>query len=89
VTSYETQFFDIDDARTKVAVWVADNNGERPHSSLQYLTPAAYAATLTATGARLRNPADRPLFQPAPSGVENSVAGHRHHRLELRLGSPG
>ncbi len=57
VTSYETLFFNIDDARTKVAVWVADYNGERPHSSLQYLTPAAYAATLTATGARLRNPA--------------------------------
>jgi putative transposase len=52
----ETLFFDIDDARTKVAMWVADYNGERPHSSLQYLAPAAYAATLTATGARLRNP---------------------------------
>jgi hypothetical protein len=27
----------------------------RPHSSLKYLTPAAYAATFTATGDRLRN----------------------------------
>ena len=70
----ETLFFDIDDARTKVAVWVADYNGERPHSSLQYLTPAAYAATLTATGARLRNPDQlrrSPVAPPAPSGVQN------------------
>ena len=56
----ETLFFDIDDARAKIAVWVADYNGERPHSSLSYLTPAAYAATFTATDARLRNP------RPAP-----------------------
>jgi transposase InsO family protein len=27
----ETLFFDIDDARSKVAEWVADHNGERPH----------------------------------------------------------
>ena len=52
----ETLFFDLDDARTKIAVWVADYNGDRPHSSLKYLTPAAYAATFTATGDRLRNP---------------------------------
>jgi putative transposase len=32
----ETLFFDIDDARTKVAAWVADYNDERPHSSLTY-----------------------------------------------------
>ncbi|MET4518256.1 hypothetical protein ABIB81_007609, partial [Bradyrhizobium sp. I1.7.5] len=31
-------------------------NGQRPHSSLGYLTPAAYAAYLTATCDRLRNP---------------------------------
>jgi putative transposase len=41
----ETLFFDLDDARTKIAVWVADYNSDRPHSSLKYLTPAAYAAT--------------------------------------------
>ena len=70
----ETLFFDIDDARTKVAVWVADYNGEHPHSSLQYLTPAAYAATLPATGARLRNPAQllrSPVAPLAPCGVQN------------------
>jgi putative transposase len=30
----ETLFFDLDDARSKVAEWVADYNRERPHSSL-------------------------------------------------------
>lgn len=45
----ETLFFDLDDARTKIAAWVADDNIQRPHSSLNYLTPAAYAAHLTAT----------------------------------------
>uniref|UniRef100_UPI0004897742 integrase core domain-containing protein n=2 Tax=Bradyrhizobium sp. Cp5.3 TaxID=443598 RepID=UPI0004897742 len=70
----ETLFFDLDDARTKIAAWVADYNDQRPHSSLEYLTPAAYAATLTATGARLRNPDQlrrSPVAPPAPHGVEN------------------
>jgi transposase InsO family protein len=44
----ETLFFDLDDARAKIAAWVADYNDQRPHSALGYLTPAAYAATLTA-----------------------------------------
>ena len=70
----ETLFFDLDDARTKIAVWVADYNGDRPHSSLKYLTPAAYAATFTATGNRLRNPDQlrrSPVAPPAPLGVQN------------------
>ena len=36
--------------------WVSDYNHRRPHSSLGYSTPADYAANLTATGDRLRNP---------------------------------
>ncbi|WP_426527616.1 IS3 family transposase [Bradyrhizobium sp. McL0615] len=70
----ETLFFDLDDARTKIAVWVADYNGDRPHSSLKYLTPAAYAATFTATGDRRRNPDQlrrSPVAPPAPLGVQN------------------
>src|SRR3954465_13761995 len=35
--------------RAVIADWVGDYNGQRPHSSLGYLTPAAYAAHLTAT----------------------------------------
>jgi transposase InsO family protein len=73
----ETLFFDLDDARRRVAVWVADYNAERPHSSLKYQTPAAYAATLTATGDRLRNPDQlrrTPVAPPAPIGVQNPEA---------------
>jgi transposase InsO family protein len=52
----QTLLFDLDDARAKIANWVAGYNIRRPHSSLKYLTPAAYAAHLTATDDRLRNP---------------------------------
>jgi transposase InsO family protein len=61
----ETLFFDLDDARA--AVWVADYNLRRPHSSLKYLTPAAYAAYLTARADRLRNPDRLRRSSVAPS----------------------
>jgi len=32
------------DARQKIAAWRDDYNEQRPHSSLGYLTPAAFAA---------------------------------------------
>ncbi len=69
----ETLFFGLDDARRKLAAWVANYNGERSHSSLKYQTPAAYAANLTATGDRLRNPDQLrrpPVAPPAPIGVQ-------------------
>ncbi|MGX4803390.1 IS3 family transposase [Bradyrhizobium guangdongense] len=71
----ETLFFDLDDARTKITNWIADYNHQRPHSSLKYLTPAAYAAHLTATDDRLRNPDQlrrSSVAPPAPLGVQNS-----------------
>jgi putative transposase len=52
----ETLFFGLDHARRVTADWVTDYNERRPHSALRYLTPAAFAANLTATGDRLRNP---------------------------------
>jgi transposase InsO family protein len=70
----ETLFFDLDDARAKIANWVADYNIRRPHSSLKYLTPTAYAAHLTATDDRLRNPDQlrrSSVAPPAPLGVQN------------------
>jgi hypothetical protein len=69
----ETLFFGLDDTRRRLAAWVADYNSERPHSSLNYQTPAAYAANLTATGDRLRNPDQlrrSPVAPPAPIGVQ-------------------
>ena len=42
----ETLFLSIDHARVEIAAWVDDYNRERPHSSLDYETPAAFAAKL-------------------------------------------
>jgi len=42
----ETLFFTIGQARAVLARWVDDYNTERPHSSLGYATPAAFAAGL-------------------------------------------
>jgi hypothetical protein len=52
----ETLFFDLAHARAALARWVADYNQHRPHSALRYQTPAAFAATFTATGDRPSNP---------------------------------
>ncbi|WP_354125743.1 IS3 family transposase [Bradyrhizobium sp. RT9b] len=71
----ETLFFGLDHARAKIADWVGDYNGQRPHSSLGYLTPAAYAAYLTATCDRLRNPDQlrrSHVAHTAPNGVTSA-----------------
>jgi putative transposase len=68
----ETLFLGLDHARTRIADWADDYNGRRPHSALGYLTPAAYAANLTATFDRLRNPDQlrrSHVAHPAPIGV--------------------
>ena len=44
----ESLFIDLDQARRLIGAWVTDYNTARPHSSLGYKTPAAYAGTLTA-----------------------------------------
>jgi putative transposase len=69
----ESLFFGLDHARTRIANWAGDYNGQRPHSALGYLTPAAYAANLTATCDRLRNPDQlrrSHVALPAPDGVK-------------------
>lgn len=73
----ETLFFGLDHARTTITAWADDYNEERPHSALGYITPAAYAADLTATGDRLRNPDQlrrSPVAHPAPHGVKPAEA---------------
>jgi putative transposase len=70
----ETLFLSLDHAREKIGAWVNDYNHRRPHSSLGYATPAEYAAKLTATGDRLRNPDQlrrSPVATSAPSGASN------------------
>jgi transposase InsO family protein len=44
----ETLFLDLDQARQLIGTWAADYNTARPHSSLGYKTPTAYAEQLTA-----------------------------------------
>ena len=44
----ESLFIDLDQARQLIGTWITDYNTARPHSSLGYKTPAAYAGTLTA-----------------------------------------
>jgi hypothetical protein len=44
----ESLFIDLDQVRQLIGAWVSDYNTARPHSSLGYKTPAAYAGTLTA-----------------------------------------
>ena len=42
----ETLFTSLAHARATVAAWVRDHNTERPHSWLNYATPAAFAAEI-------------------------------------------
>ena len=42
----ETLFMSLAHARVEIAAWIEDYNRERPHSSLGYATPAAFAAEL-------------------------------------------
>ena len=52
-------FGNLFEARRKIAAWKEEYNEERPHSSLGYRTPAAFAASLERCGkdATLENPA--------------------------------
>jgi transposase InsO family protein len=73
----ERLFLGLADARAAIAAWVADYNNARPHSSLAYRTPTAFAAHLTATGPRAAladGSALRPVAQPAPKGVSTAEA---------------
>ena len=68
----ESLFFNLDHAHQKLAEWTRDYNTHRPHSSIGYLTPAAYAVHLHATGrpaAGSESSAGRPVAHPAPQGV--------------------
>ncbi|WP_338531004.1 IS3 family transposase [Nitratireductor thuwali] len=72
----ESLFFGLDHARSAIADWVKDFNTARPHSSLGYQTPAAYAEVLAATGsstAQIEGSAPPPVAQPAPQGVTETV----------------
>jgi putative transposase len=66
----ETLFLTLGQARDIVAGWVEDYNTERPHSSLGYATPAAFAASLAKQGAAPLRVAGSYAPQPlAPTGL--------------------
>ena len=72
----ETMFRNLTHARIVIAAWAADYNTERPHSALDYRTPADYAQTLTTAiarpAARKESSARRAIAQPAPIGVNSN-----------------
>ncbi|MGA9207917.1 MAG: IS3 family transposase [Terriglobales bacterium] len=73
----ESLFLDLDQARQIIAAWVTDYNTTRPHSSLGYKTPLAYADHLTATGHRAalhEGSARWPVAHTAPKGVSTAEA---------------
>jgi hypothetical protein len=67
----ESLFLNLNQARQMIDAWVADCNTSRPHSSLGYRPPAAYADDLNATGHRAplhEGSARWPIAHTAPKG---------------------
>ncbi|MCP3733118.1 IS3 family transposase [Sphingomonas sp. MG17] len=71
----ETLFFTIGQARAILARWVDDYNTERPHSSLGYATPAAFAAELEQQRAGLTPPVASPALMRDNTGRSLAAAG--------------
>lgn len=72
----ESLFFGLDHARSAIAEWVDDYNTFRPHSSLGYQTPEAYARTIAATGSnatQCESCTFPPVAQAAPFGVSKTA----------------
>ena len=70
----ETSFFcNLAHARAVIALWTTDYNTERPDSTLNYQSPAAYARPLTTAiarpAARDESSECRAIAKPAPIGV--------------------
>jgi hypothetical protein len=81
----EQVFVSLDDARRKIETWREEYNRERPHSSLGYLTPAAFAALTTSEPvARAAWPAN-PELAGAPQRAP--VADPKPDRFSTALGS--
>jgi len=64
----ETLFSSLVDARAKLEAWRRDFNEVRPHSSLAYLTPAAYARALCGEDGRHAANPDHSARRPLASG---------------------
>ena len=66
----ETLFRSLAQAREIIAAWTLDYNTERPHSSLGYATPAAFAAGLNQQRAAPLRAADGYAPQPVASPAQ-------------------
>ncbi len=66
----ETLFHGLDHARAVIRAWAQDYNTCRPHSSIGYQTPAAYAETIFAMGSGMPDP----IASSAPQGVTKTAA---------------
>ncbi len=71
----ETLFFTIGQARAILARWAHDYNTERPHSSLGYATPAAFAAELEQQRAGSNPPVASPALMRDNTGRSLAAAG--------------
>ncbi len=84
----ETLFFTVRQARSILARWVDDYNTERPHSSLGYATPAAFAAELEKQRAGLTPPVASPALLRDNNGRswlqldERQGSRHRHEAVQ-------
>lgn len=72
----ESLFFSLRHARQKVAAWALEYNICRPHSSIGYLTPQAFRASLTATG-RPAAQVERCAARPVAHSTQRSVLNPR------------
>ena len=73
----ETLFVGLDYARQVIGSWPSDDNTARPHSSLGYQTPTAYAVDLTtqAPGCAIPTQLHRsPVAPTALQGVSTAEA---------------
>jgi putative transposase len=66
-------FENLFDARRKIAAWKKEYNEERPHSSLGYLTPAAFARQWSASPSCLGSSAAADRRQGDPAGSLRSA----------------
>ena len=69
-------FYTLREAQIVIESWRRHYNTRRPHFSIGYQTPAAYAAQLTATGrsaAQWGSSTARPVAPTAPQGAINAV----------------
>lgn len=73
----EHLFFSMGHARAVIAAWRADFNAARPHSSLGYLTPAAYAASLKTQWPSTLHPVDG----SAPMAIAHAAQTRKSQHL--------